>query len=107
MDIIFLEVNLPGYPPQLGGFVVIDRDKRRAFVRCRREWDPSIDPIDAEVLSGTGQVIESLFESMGFDGAVAAVLELSNVIRAGSALAIPAKGFPEVVADKLAALLLD
>jgi hypothetical protein len=106
MNIIFLEVHLPGQPPALGGFVLIDRPKQRACVRFRHSWDPTVDPIDAEVLSGTSQVIDSLFDTMSFDEAVRLVSELSNVVRATSELHIPAAFNRELLADSLSALLL-
>ena len=106
MGIIFLEVHLPGFPPQLGGFVIVDQNRQLAWVRFRSSWDPAIDPLDAEVLSDYSRVIESFFDSMTYPEAVSAILELSNVVRATSELHIPVTSSSEALADKLAALLL-
>lgn len=107
MIIIFLEVIMPDWVPQLGGFVVIDRNNRRASVRFRCSWDQPLDKIDAQVLSGSRRIIESFFENLEFEKAVSAVLELSNVIRATSELRIPSATTTEILADKLAELLLN
>ncbi len=107
MVIIFLEVHMPDCVPQLGGFVIIDRMNCRARVRFRRSWDETPDPVDAEVLSGSQQIIESFFETLEFEKAVAAVLELSNVVRATSELRISSRATLDTFADELAALLLN
>ena len=106
MTIIFLEVHPPGQPPALGGFVLIDRFSRQECVRFRRSWDPTVDPIDAEVLSGASQTVDSFFDTMSFDEAVRMVSELSNVVRATSELHVPAAISREYLADSLPALLL-
>ena len=106
MNIVFLEVHFPGSQPQLGGFVILDTIKRRVFVRSRCSWDPCIDPGDAEILSGTPEIVLSFFESADFDAAVSMVLELSNIIRATGSVRIPETDSPDALADTLAALLL-
>ena len=107
MVIIFLEVHMPDCVPQLGGFVVVDRKNHRAHVRFRCSWDQTLDPLDAEALSGSRQVVESFFENLDFEKAVSAVLELSNVIRATSELRISSPTTPDILADELGALLLN
>ena len=106
LGIVFLEVHLPGRSPELGGVVVIDRLSRQAAVRFRPSWADLPDEVSAEVLSGSREVLESFFSSMGFEAAVSAVLQLSNVVRATSLLQFRSTLEAEVLADRLAALLL-
>jgi hypothetical protein len=51
--------------------------------------------------------MESLFETLEFEKAVSAVLQQSNTVRATDELHIPSTSTPEVLADRLADLLLN
>ena len=73
MNIIFLQFQPPGLSSQFLGFVLIDRTRRRQCTRCRSSWEPSIDPMDADVASGTPEVIQALFEQFDFEVAVSKV----------------------------------
>lgn len=106
MNIIFLQFQPPGLSWQFLGFVLVDREARRAYTRCRSSWEASIDPSDAEVASSTPEVIQNLFAAFDFETAVRKVSEMSITIRAADEMHIPTSRHPEALADGLADLLL-
>lgn len=105
VGIVFLGVELPGRAPTLGAFIVLDHREQEVVVRARSSWGDDIDPIDREILLGTRQMIESLFDDFGFESGRVLVNEFSNTIRASEEQRILPLDQPGKIADRLSVQL--
>jgi SOS-response transcriptional repressor LexA len=81
-ECVFLQVALPGRPPENAGVLLLDPAGDRLFLRLRRDWAAIADPEESEVLDLLEDDLRARAEQMG-GAALVEFLEsnASNLVR--------------------------
>lgn len=90
----YLQVALPGYPPQNAGVLLIDPETDELHFKLRRDWD-AIAPEDADILVDFSDQIRKLARELGGRGFLEyAERTLSNILLVSERESVIAANLP-------------
>lgn len=102
MGIVFLEIAAAGEKPMLGGFLIIDRKRKRVHVRVRQKWPRRIKGDVLAVLRGMAASIEAVLEAEGIEKGLETIGGWSHLVRPTNELALARSVEAETLAHGLA-----
>ena len=107
MELMHVEVHLPGQSPMSAGFFLIESSSREVQFRVRKSWPEIADEMDREVLERLEETILAWQRDMGNDRMLKYLEDtLSNLIRLSVRLNFHPNGSIAQLADNLAVALL-